>query len=141
MADAASPDTPTDPQPNPIAGRTEADGPLFEYGLRVFYPNDGGRVTESGWTTAAKLAQRLRDEADQIEHIAGLLSLSGDTTDAVDPDVLEVLEYVSRGRNYVDVTPYPDFNARRALGRMHDEGSLRSGASGAPAKTEEVPRP
>lgn len=51
----------------------------------------------------------------------------------VDPDIVAVLEYVSRGRRYVGVTPYPDFEARRALGRLHDEGSLRSQASGTPA--------
>jgi hypothetical protein len=71
-----------------------------------------------------------------------LLSLSGDstqTTDGVDPDVLAVLEYVSRGRRYVGVTPDPDFEARRALGRLHDEGSLRSQASGTTGDTEAIP--
>lgn len=56
----------------------------------------------------------------------------------VDPDILAVLEYVSRGRRYVDVTPYPDFEARRALGRLHDDGSLRSQASGTPGDTGQV---
>jgi hypothetical protein len=60
---------------------------------------------------------------------AGLLTVPSE----VDPDVLAVLEYVSRGRRYVGVTPDPDFEARRALGRLHDEGSLRSQASGTPA--------
>lgn len=55
----------------------------------------------------------------------------------VDPDILAVLEYVSRGRHYVGVEPYPDFEARRALGRLHDEGSLRSQASGTPTDTAE----
>jgi hypothetical protein len=40
----------------------------------------------------------------------------------VDPDVLKVLQYVSAGRAYVDVEPYPDDAARRALGRIYDEG-------------------
>lgn len=70
-----SPTTPADPRPSPIAARSEADGPLFAYDLNVYYPNEGGRVTESGQTTAAKLVQRLRDEADQIERIARLMGL------------------------------------------------------------------
>jgi hypothetical protein len=56
----------------------------------------------------------------------------------IDPDIVAVLEYVSAGRGYVDVEPYPDFQARRALGRLHDEGSLRSRASGTPAITPET---
>lgn len=39
----------------------------------------------------------------------------------VDEDVLQVLTYVSSGRGYVDVLPYPDALARRALGRIRDE--------------------
>jgi hypothetical protein len=56
----------------------------------------------------------------------------------IDPDILAVLEYVSAGRGYVDVEPYPDLQARRALGRLHDEGSLRSQASGTPGETGQV---
>jgi hypothetical protein len=37
------------------------------------------------------------------------------------------------------VTPDPDFEARRALGRLHDEGSLRSQASGTTGDTEAIP--
>lgn len=43
----------------------------------------------------------------------------------VDRDVLAVLGYVSRGRRYVDVVPYPDAAARRALGRLHDAQPVR----------------
>lgn len=39
----------------------------------------------------------------------------------VDEDTLAVLTYVSSGRGYVGVTPYPDSQARRALGRIRDE--------------------
>jgi hypothetical protein len=39
----------------------------------------------------------------------------------IDPDIRKVLEYVSRGRRYVDVEKYPDATARRALGRILDE--------------------
>lgn len=39
-------------------------------------------------------------------------------------DVRQVLEYVSRGRRFVDVEPYPDSLARRALGAMMDGGQL-----------------
>lgn len=38
----------------------------------------------------------------------------------VSDDVRQVLEYVSAGRRYVDVTPYPDAQARRALGALGD---------------------
>lgn len=46
---------------------------------------------------------------------AAVLREQGLALDAARP----VLEYVSRGRGYVDVTPYPDYTARRALGLMH----------------------
>jgi hypothetical protein len=62
---------------------------------------------------------------------AGLLSLperdaeapdgslrSGASGTPVDPDVLTVLRYVSAGRGYVDVEPYPDAAARRVLGAI-----------------------
>jgi hypothetical protein len=39
-------------------------------------------------------------------------------------DVLPVLRYVSKGRRYVDVEPYPDALARRALGALDDAGLL-----------------
>jgi hypothetical protein len=38
----------------------------------------------------------------------------------IDPDTLRVLEYVARGRRYVDIEKYPDASARRALGRLYD---------------------
>lgn len=40
---------------------------------------------------------------------------------ATDPDVLAVLRYVSNGRSYVGVQPYPDAAARRALGRINED--------------------
>lgn len=43
----------------------------------------------------------------------------------VDPDIRKVLEYVARGRRYVDVEKYPDATARRALGRILDEEAER----------------
>jgi hypothetical protein len=113
----ATPDTPTDPRETLTFRALSVAGAAAERaGLR------------GGFLVLAVAIPALID--------AGLLSLSGDstqTTDGVDPDVLAVLEYVSRGRRYVGVTPYPDFEARRALGRLHDEGSLRSQASGTPA--------
>lgn len=33
-------------------------------------------------------------------------------------DIVEILEYVSRGRGFVDVEPYPDAKARRVLGAI-----------------------
>lgn len=54
----------------------------------------------------------------QAEELTILLSDAGVL---VDKDVLEVLTYVSSGRGYVGVTPYPDFAARRALGRLPHE--------------------
>lgn len=51
---------------------------------------------------------------------AGFLSLPEREAET-DPDVLAVLQYVSTGRGYVDVEPYPDTAARRALGRIHTE--------------------
>lgn len=45
-------------------------------------------------------------------------------------DAAKVLAYVSAGRGYVDVEPYPDALARRALGALDDAGLL----------TEEVER-
>jgi len=35
-------------------------------------------------------------------------------------EAIPVLEYVSRGRRYVDVTAYPDARARRVIGLIHD---------------------
>lgn len=43
---------------------------------------------------------------------------------SIDPYIVEVLRYVSAGRGYVDVEPYPDSAARIALGRLQDEGLL-----------------
>jgi hypothetical protein len=47
--------------------------------------------------------------------------MSEHTATAVPPEwqgVYRVLEYVSRGRRYVDVEPYPDATARRALAAL-----------------------
>jgi hypothetical protein len=35
-------------------------------------------------------------------------------------EAIPVLEYVSRGRRFVDVEPYPDATARRVLGALED---------------------
>lgn len=39
-------------------------------------------------------------------------------------DAIKVLAYVSAGRGYVDVEPYPDALARRALGALDDAGLI-----------------
>ncbi|MCP9947218.1 hypothetical protein [Actinomadura madurae] len=41
------------------------------------------------------------------------------------PDLVRVAGYVSRGRRFVDVEPYPDVLARRALGSL-DDATLRA---------------
>jgi hypothetical protein len=114
-----------DPQPNPIAARSEADGPLFEYDLNVFYPHEGGSVTESGCTTAAKLVQRLRDEADQIERYSRLLSLPRRDTDTPDITVIRawLVEHGYRGAAVESLAV--DLHRRLV-------GPLRGGAFGAP---------
>ncbi|PWK81666.1 hypothetical protein C8D88_11677 [Lentzea atacamensis] len=43
---------------------------------------------------------------------------------ALPEGVKEVLEFVSRGRGYVDCDIYPDFTARRALAELQDGGWL-----------------
>lgn len=124
-ADAASPDTPTDPRE--LADTVAIDA------ARVY-----SRSIQRDLWAPMMFATSVAKQVVAALADAGLLSLSGDstqTTDGVDPDVLAVLEYVSRGRRYVGVEPYPDFEARRALGRLHDEGSLRSRASGTPDLT------
>lgn len=124
VADAASPDTPT--------------GPREEAVRIVAVALNGDELHALDWhgAEADRVIKALAD--------AGLLSLSGDSTQGqgtVDPDVLAVLGYVSAGRRHVDSKPYPDGRARRALGWLRDEGSLRSEAFGTPVETGEVPRP
>jgi hypothetical protein len=64
-----------------------------------------------------------------------------------DPDILDVLRYVSMGRGYVDVEPYPDARARRALGRIYDEevpderDDGRDSQKVQPARGDRVPSP
>lgn len=53
----------------PVVGGTDADGPRVEYVLEVTYPNDGGRVSESGRDRAAVIARRLRREADELDRL------------------------------------------------------------------------
>lgn len=83
--------------PQPLRGRTEADGPLFEYKLHVFYPNEGGRTTESGWSVARQLAARLRSEAEQVERAAGLTpqasSAERDKEELVERIAAELADY------------------------------------------------
>lgn len=60
--------------------------------------------------------------------------------DRIEPalrDAIEVLGYVSRGRRYVDVEPYPDALARRALGALGDAGLLREATPKDQVLTEE----
>jgi hypothetical protein len=62
---------------------------------------------------------RLKDHVDrriaeQIEPLVAALR-----------DAVKVLRYVSAGRGYVDVEPYPDALARRTLGALDDAGLLR----------------
>ena len=67
------------------------------------------------------------DRAEQAVTGKGCILTLGEIVDClaeagllVDEDVLEVLTYVSSGRGYVGVTPYPDATARKALGRIRD---------------------
>lgn len=76
--------------PQPLAGRSEADGPLFEYALHVFYPNEGGRVTESGWSVAHQLAARLRDEAVNVERTAGV-TLQASSAERSEEDLVSAI--------------------------------------------------
>lgn len=39
-------------------------------------------------------------------------------------DVLGVLEFVSRGASHANTRPFPDVQARRALGYLHDHPVL-----------------
>ena len=41
-----------------------------------------------------------------------------DKPEAMNEKAMRVLQYVSRGRGYVDVEPYPDSLAREALGEL-----------------------
>ncbi|GGM53499.1 hypothetical protein ACFFX1_54865 [Dactylosporangium sucinum] len=54
-------------------------------------------------------------------HARGLADGRGKAAEAV-AGALPVLGYVSRGRRFVDVEPYPDAAARRALAALHDAG-------------------
>ena len=52
---------------------------------------------------------------------------AADTKPTLWADIYDVLRYVSRGRGYVDCEPYPDAQARRALGALPDEPPAPSG--------------
>lgn len=64
-------------------------------------------------------AAKIRPLSERL--IAGASIVNGVPQDTLKADILTVLEYVSRGRGYVDCAPYPDFQARRALGAIHDQ--------------------
>lgn len=56
----------------------------------------------------------------QAETAADGVYVSWETLDLL----VNVARYVSTGRSFVDVEPYPDATARRALGALSDEGAL-----------------
>jgi hypothetical protein len=75
-------------------------------------------VSPSRTVTVQLDIERLKEHVDrriaeQIEPLAAGLR-----------DAVKVLRYVSAGRGYVDVEPYPDALARRALGALDDAGLL-----------------
>lgn len=62
-----------------------------------------------------ELSIQREASAEDVLAITGIV-IPQETLDRL----LEVLQYVSGGRNYVDVVPYPDATARRALGELVD---------------------
>jgi hypothetical protein len=63
-----------------------------------------------------------------LDHIAGIQRVIDDQEERLLAQaeliglMRPVVEYVSRGRSFVDVGPYPDGAARRALGALNDDG-------------------
>lgn len=81
---------------------------------RVWWSPTEGVIEETArrWHDEESRTVRTRDRHD--------VAIPDDAVEllVVSADVREVLVYVSRGRGYVDVEPYPDFEARRALGAL-----------------------
>lgn len=66
------------------------------------------------------LGDAFYDQRAYQDRLAGEVLALAEQQKTVSGDVRQVLEYVSAGRRYVDVTPYPDAQARRALGALGD---------------------
>jgi hypothetical protein len=69
--------------------------------------------------TANRVVHRVTEALDYLAEVKDDDRLTRALRDAV-----TVLRYVSAGRGYVDVEPYPDALARRALGALDDAGLL-----------------
>lgn len=67
-------------------------------------------MTETGFSFACKGGKWRFDEAVANGPIMA--------------DAIRVLEYVSRGRGHIGVTPYPDALARRVLAALHESGGV-----------------
>lgn len=85
------------------------------------------------------VGNRIAAQAARL--IAGASVVNGAPQDTLKADITAVLEFVSRGRDYVGCAPYPDFQARRALGTIlgqQDAVDREVADSLIPAKPEAV---
>ncbi|MBO2461649.1 hypothetical protein [Actinomadura violacea] len=72
------------------------------------------------WDDIVNAARCLRAERDELRRCIG----------AALPGLVRVAGYVSRGRGFVDVEPYPDGAARVALGALDDRTLRAATAAG-----------
>jgi hypothetical protein len=81
----------------------------------------GKTFTTTNYWAQAEQAVRLHNERlIDLRH-----EIRGVSDEQLRRDVITVLRYVSGGREHVDVGKYPDFQARRALGALDVQDSLR----------------
>jgi len=82
---------------------------------------------------AQKLEQVLAEALDQVRSLIDVVE-GKDEVLAVLPDLIRVAAYVSRGRGFVDIEPYPDALARKALGAL-DDTTIRAALDQPPKET------